>query len=804
MRTRPLRHHPASLALVALAFGFGGPAPSVARAADAALVSRLKSKDVAERLAAIGELSENGAPDAEALLLDALRDDDWEVVVRAATALGARGGAAGADALAGLALDGPARRIRVAAARAAGRLDAERSAERFADRAGGKSAEVACEALVALVQSLESPSAATLDTVRKGVEKGLKSDESAVRKAAARGLAYLPPAVASQRIAKLVYEKDVGVAAAAIDGARAHPRAELVEPLLAALREDRLLDLLERRIASALRAAVALAPDADAAAAAAQPLADALARASAPAEAARVARAIGLLAAPREPAATDATEPAPSLVPVRFALAALEPALRHGDPAVRAAGAAALGRFDAQEAVDRLAALATADAHPRARLHALRAVTALRPAPDAATVELCVARLGDDDAAVRECAAVALGARGADAAVPALERALDDKDWSVAVCAAVSLGKTRSPDALAGLRALVARSKDWRLRGAAVVGLGRVQQKEAVPDLIAALSDKEPAVARSAFEFLRRLTSDEVAPQEKAWRAWWAANGADYVFLDREEEARKAAKYGYAPDTSGVYEGLDVVVLQSRGDTIEKLLERLAIGYRLTRQAAVPEAGLHPFAIFVANCTGEVRPDDIERLQWFVRVGGYVFCSCWALHHTAELVYPGPMRKLEVLGEVLDNVEAESCPTESGYLEDVFEGGTRPIYVLYGSHLIEVLDPERVEVLIDSPDCATRWGGGNLAAWFDAGHGVVLDSSNHFDLQGLEKAEGLKSADDRRAFAVDHMGIGWEDLRKLDAERVWKSGSKAAKAARDLSAFRFITNFVREKRRRDP
>ena len=48
------------------------------------------------------------------------------------------------------------------------------------------------------------------------------------------------------------------------------------------------------------------------------------------------------------------------------------------------------------------------------------------------------------------------------------------------------------------------------------------------------------------------------------------------------------------------------------------------------------------------------------------------------------------------------------------------------------------------------------------------------------------------------------MGLDHEEVRQLDGARVWKSNNKAAKAARDLSAFRFITNFVRHKRRIDP
>ena len=44
------------------------------------------------------------------------------------------------------------------------------------------------------------------------------------------------------------------------------------------------------------------------------------------------------------------------------------------------------------------------------------------------------------------------------------------------------------------------------------------------------------------------------------------------------------------------------------------------------------------------------------------------------------------------------------------------------------------------------------------------------------------------------------MGLALEDLRKTRAERYWKKTADAAREVKDLSVFRLITNFVREKR----
>ena len=151
---------------------------------------------------------------------------------------------------------------------------------------------------------------------------------------------------------------------------------------------------------------------------------------------------------------------------------------------------------------------------------------------------------------------------------------------------------------------------------------------------------------------------------------------------------------------------------------------------------------------------------------------------------------------------MLDKVYAR--PTVSGlgspYLRGVFDDHVQPFYALEGAHLIHVVDPERAEVLLDSPAAAARHGSGDLAAWFRMGHGICFNSANHFDEQGFSSAQGLDKPIDRQAFAVNHMGYSLVQLRATQDERWWSSTSKAAKEVSDLSVFRILTNFVRKKR----
>jgi len=217
----------------------------------------------------------------------------------------------------------------------------------------------------------------------------------------------------------------------------------------------------------------------------------------------------------------------------------------------------------------------------------------------------------------------------------------------------------------------------------------------------------------------------------------------------------------------------------------------------MTMAGKVGESGVHAGAVFVANCTGEIEAVDVDRVRYFVLVGGNFFGSCWALHETIERALPGVVKKAETASEVLDRVPAEDCSGGSPYVAGVFMEGVVPEYALEGAHLIEIVTPERCEVLVDSPETLARWGCGNLAVLFRAGHGTVVDSVNHFEAQDFQTVEGLKTAVDRQAWAMDHMGLTYEDWRKTRHEKWWENSVRASAEVQDLSVFRLVTNVVR-------
>ncbi len=749
----------------------------------------MRAKEDETRLATVALLAKETDPKTEKLLTSALKDVDWEVVERAADALGERGAKGALGELTKLALEAPLRRHRVAAARALARIDAKAAAADLIKKCSGATETAALEALVHVVRG--APADFDLKAVVKIAEK---AKEVGTRATALRVLTAHPGPERAGRIAKVFQSDAVLALCAVLDEMIEHPVAGDLALVTQLLERDTLNDVVERRAILAAREDIA---GPDKAVETWTPLVAQLVGSKRGDVVARGTRLVRQLSGSHGPATGGATG---ELIPDERAFEMLGPALAHGDESARSAAAHALARLSGDKVVEVARKLAESDASARVRYQALTSLCRVSPITEAKNAAIAVKLLESDaDPDVRTLAAVRLGERKLTAGVDALEKALADKDWGVAVAAAVSLGRTQVHQSVETLAGVVKTNADWKMRAAALVGLSLSYDKASIPAAIAALGDADTWVVRCALKHLEAVSGEKHPAKSEPWNAWWAAHEKSLILVDPAAvAARRRQTIESSTSAPEIFRELDVVVVESRGDHIEKVLASQSIEHRMTRAGALPEAALSQDALLMMNCSGEIEAKDVERVRWFVLAGGHLFGTCWALHETIVRSMPtSPIAKFETAGEVMASVPARSCDAESPYTDGVFPPGVEPIYALLGAHLIDVLDPERAEVLIDSPSCAEQYGCGNLVAWFEAGHGTVLDSVNHFDLQGLELAEGLKTSRDRQAYAVDHMGTSYETLRKIRGERYWEQAMKASQQVLDLSVFRLLTNFVR-------
>lgn len=771
----------------------------------------IKAKEFEVRLATVQLLTRDTDPKTEKWLANAARDEDWEVALLATVGLGERKAKSAVDALVKLALDALIQRIREAAAHSLGETAADEGAGALSRKLTGSDALHALQALALVIAGRDTKF--DVSAAAKLVDKA-KGDD--VRAAAAAVVAAGTGKDRDKVLEKILSGPSVMSACAALDRLSVSSRAGDRARLLALLAKPVLDDCVERRALRAARTALVTGAEKLDEAQILEALKPLL-TARLQAVSARGARLIESLCtrapvvapAGEEAPATGGTPPAddpaaaaPGLIAADKALAALQPALEHTDSVPRAFAARALIAIGGEAAIERARALALADKSPRVRRAAFEALCALVPVSEEANRNVAIELLArDSDAEVRRTAAVRLGARGLGEAVEPLSAALNDRDWGVAVCAAVSLGLTQAGTAIEPLARLSKGSPDWKLRAAAVVGLSRLYLKSALPATIEALADTDPFVVKCAHAQLIAVSHETFEPKREVWLEWWKKSQDTLLIVDPVTQAEFKKRFGNSGTAAPeIFRDLDVLVLESRGDHIETLLAREKIAHRTTMAGKVAAVGLSSDGLFVANCTGEIEEPDVERLRWFVLAGGHLFGSCWALHETIERVLPGVIAKFETSGEVMAQVEARACQAESPYLEGVFTPGVQPMFALVGAHVIDVLQPERAEVLVDSPACAETYGSGNMVAWFEAGHGTVLDSANHFEAQGLENAVGLKKALDRQAYAVDHMGLPLAKLREVKGADWWDSSIKASREVLDTSVFRLVINFVRLRR----
>jgi hypothetical protein len=194
--------------------------------------------------------------------------------------------------------------------------------------------------------------------------------------------------------------------------------------------------------------------------------------------------------------------------------------------------------------------------------------------------------------------------------------------------------------------------------------------------------------------------------------------------------------------------------------------------------------------------------DTLERMRWFVNVGGFLMTTDWALTKTVTPAFPGYMNQFSgsTTGNDVAVVESGSPdhPLTAGVFENVpamkwwLEIQAFPITVDY---------PERVEVLVDSAEMRQRYGSSPMGTVFRWGLGKVQHSVSHFYLQEEGMAQAKKGRD-RMIFAADNLGLSLEQIRRLAKEGRFEGAlneETMKQIAPDYSMFRLIVNFVREK-----
>jgi len=262
--------------------------------------------------------------------------------------------------------------------------------------------------------------------------------------------------------------------------------------------------------------------------------------------------------------------------------------------------------------------------------------------------------------------------------------------------------------------------------------------------------------------------------------------------ISRERIAREA------PDDHEALEavrGSDIVVVTDIYDHIEWVLEALDLPYTTVATGQVPALEFGPHQLLVINCPGQIPRRGIGTVRRFVERGGSLFTTDWALRHVIEPAFPGLVAYNE--RPTADAVVRVTVTNhDNPFLKGVMDDGDDPVWWLEGSsYPIEILDTDRVEVLIRSGELAEQWGQDPIAITFAHGRGEVFHMISHYYLQRTE-SRSRRHAKPAEAYAADK-GV---DLSPEHAAAA--AGLNLSEVESATSSARLMANLIADKKKR--
>ncbi len=210
----------------------------------------------------------------------------------------------------------------------------------------------------------------------------------------------------------------------------------------------------------------------------------------------------------------------------------------------------------------------------------------------------------------------------------------------------------------------------------------------------------------------------------------------------------------------------DVVVVTGQYDRAELVLSSLGIKFTVIEPHHVKRIDLKPEQTVLINCPGNVDRLGIEKIRSFVESGGLLVTTDWALKHVLEPAFPGIVRYNEKpTGD--DVVRIQFHDKSHKYLDGLVEKANDPLWWLEGSsYPIEILDKEKVTVLISSTEMGEKYGETPIAIKFSHGSGEVFHIVSHYYLQRSE----LRTQRDKSSAKMYFNSIDCLSEEEVDAD----------------------------------
>lgn len=242
-----------------------------------------------------------------------------------------------------------------------------------------------------------------------------------------------------------------------------------------------------------------------------------------------------------------------------------------------------------------------------------------------------------------------------------------------------------------------------------------------------------------------------------------------------------------------------IIIVAGSYDKVEMVLDMIKVPYVLIQPDEVGQIELKPNQILIINCPGNVYEEALTKVQNFVKQGGFLFTTDWALQSILEKIFPKYVKyNQRPTGD--DCVAVQVVDKTNKFLEGLFKSDDEPIWWLESSsYPIEILDKEKVKVLVTSKEMEQKYGEAPIVITFDFGDGgTVLHMTSHYYLQRAElRTERHKMS--AKDYVQAEMAFSDEEAEEMEKDL---EGLSLGEAESAYSTTQFISNVIVEQQKK--
>jgi hypothetical protein len=235
----------------------------------------------------------------------------------------------------------------------------------------------------------------------------------------------------------------------------------------------------------------------------------------------------------------------------------------------------------------------------------------------------------------------------------------------------------------------------------------------------------------------------------------------------------------------------DVIVVRGAYDRVEAVLQAVKVRHVVIPKRLLARVPLMSLQTVMVNCPGGLPAKAHKNLRRFVKTGGYLVTTDWALTDL-ERIIPGYVTR-GGRNTRNDVVKVKVHEIADPMLKHVLAGRSKPRWWLEsGSYPIRILKRKKVHVLMSSAEMRKKYGHAPVVVSFRYDDGRVMHMTSHFYLQQAKLVSAREKA--RGSSFARAAGINKEALKKLKKKGLDRVEAGALNSAYSMQ--QMTTNFL--------